>query len=103
MGLRYFIISIFIFSGCQQNSVFLNQFRDKGELALENIQELRGELTVNMLSMLKCGDNIVWNNYVTGKGMILYTFNLRCNSLNSFYIPLKDSVHTYLSRTAFCV
>lgn len=94
MFLRYLLPVILLLCGCQQNADFLGQFRNKGEFVPECIGELDGNSTVNMISMLKSGDYIVWTSYHAGKGTVLYAYDLHSDSLAGFLLPLKDSAHT---------
>ena len=95
MVLKYIFIVIILLGGCRQNTDFLSQFRNKGEFALECVGEINGNFIVNMSSMLKNGDYIVWNKYHTGKASVLYAYHLQTDSLIEFLMPLRDSVHSY--------
>lgn len=95
MILRYLIPMLVFLCSCRQNVVFLDQFQDQGELALECVRELGGNSIVHMNSMVKSGDCVVWNKYNTGKGITLYVYHIPSDSLIEFLMPLKDSAYTH--------
>lgn len=101
MIFKYLIPVVFLLAGCRENTDFLHQFRDRGELKPEFIGDLNRKAIANMGSMLKSGEYIAWNTYDLERGTILYAYHLSNGSSTEFLMPLRDSTHFYHSEMLF--